>query len=298
MEVNVCSVCGGSTSHQGNKLLRCDSCASHYHQNCHEPRVENTWFDNFSDSDWNCGACKNRLESALEMGATGQNLSVEQKRLYLRSLPKQHLTELLLFCERQHPDLPFYSPTAIRRIIQETQLAQYETEARYESPTSNNNNNNNNNNSSSSNIPLILMSHHNAEHARRNHPQIGMHSRDSSSASAYDMDLPSYPSGDLPSYEDMIAQAITALDEPKGSPPKSIWEWMNKYVLELYIYIYIYYFCSNSISNYPLNPKFKASASQALQKAYKKGRFLKHGTAYTVNTEFDVAAYVSVDIKQ
>jgi hypothetical protein len=49
-------------------------------------------------------------------------------------------------------------------------------------------------------------------------------------------------------------------------------------------------------SNYPLNPKFRASASQALQKAYKKGRFIKEGALYKVNMEFDVTASVRLKI--
>jgi linker histone H1 and H5 family len=72
---------------------------------------------------------------------------------------------------------------------------------------------------------------------------------------------------DLPHYELMIVKALEAINDPNGSPPKSIWEWMN--------------------NNYPCNPKFRASASQALQKALKKGRLLKTGSLYKVNPDFN-----------
>jgi hypothetical protein len=44
--------------------------------------------------------------------------------------------------------------------------------------------------------------------------------------------------------------------------------------------------------NYPCNPKFRASASQALQKALKKGRLLKTGSLYKINPEFNPATAV------
>ena len=35
---------------------------------------------------------------------------------------------------------------------------------------------------------------------------------------------------DLPHYELMIVNALEAINNPNGCPPKEIWEWMNKYV--------------------------------------------------------------------
>jgi hypothetical protein len=34
---------------------------------------------------------------------------------------------------------------------------------------------------------------------------------------------------DLPHYELMIVNALNAINDPNGSPPKAIWDWMNKY---------------------------------------------------------------------
>jgi len=36
---------------------------------------------------------------------------------------------------------------------------------------------------------------------------------------------------DLPHYELMIVNALQAINDPNGSPPKAIWEWMNTYFL-------------------------------------------------------------------
>jgi hypothetical protein len=60
---------------------------------------------------------------------------------------------------------------------------------------------------------------------------------------------------DLPSYEVMIIEAITQMNEPDGSAPKDVFTWMDK--------------------NYVLQANFRPSASQALQKAFRKGRFEK-----------------------
>ena len=35
---------------------------------------------------------------------------------------------------------------------------------------------------------------------------------------------------DLPHYELMIVHALQAINDPNGSPPKQIWDWMNRYV--------------------------------------------------------------------
>jgi linker histone H1 and H5 family len=60
---------------------------------------------------------------------------------------------------------------------------------------------------------------------------------------------------DLPSYEDIIVEALMGCPDPEGSVPKNIFTWMS--------------------SHYPLQSNFRPSASQALQKAYKRGRFEK-----------------------
>ncbi|KIM89121.1 hypothetical protein PILCRDRAFT_813030 [Piloderma croceum F 1598] len=60
---------------------------------------------------------------------------------------------------------------------------------------------------------------------------------------------------DLPSYEDIIVEALMGCPDPEGSVPKNIFTWMS--------------------SHYPLQSNFRPSASQALQKAYKRGRLEK-----------------------
>jgi hypothetical protein len=43
------------------------------------------------------------------------------------------------------------------------------------------------------------------------------------------LDSPIYGQNtDLPHYELMIVHALTAINDPNGSPPKAIWDWMNK----------------------------------------------------------------------
>ncbi|EJC98985.1 uncharacterized protein FOMMEDRAFT_23344 [Fomitiporia mediterranea MF3/22] len=60
---------------------------------------------------------------------------------------------------------------------------------------------------------------------------------------------------DLPSYEEMLVQALTVHNDPEGTAPKQLFQWMA--------------------ATYPLQANFRPSASQALQKAYKRGRFEK-----------------------
>ncbi|KAI0252334.1 hypothetical protein BJV78DRAFT_1201820 [Lactifluus subvellereus] len=73
---------------------------------------------------------------------------------------------------------------------------------------------------------------------------------------------------DLPSYEDMLVEALTELNEPDGSAPKSLFTWMA--------------------SRYPLHTNFRPSASQALQKAFKRGRLEKGSNGkYRLNASWD-----------
>ncbi|KAJ7781798.1 hypothetical protein DFH07DRAFT_949495 [Mycena maculata] len=60
---------------------------------------------------------------------------------------------------------------------------------------------------------------------------------------------------DLPSYEDMIVEGLNAVNDAEGMAPKDLFNWMA--------------------GRYPVQSNFRPSASQALQKAYRRGRFEK-----------------------
>lgn len=69
--------------------------------------------------------------------------------------------------------------------------------------------------------------------------------------------------GPLPSYEEMIVHALAEFRQPQGVAPKDLFAWMEQ--------------------TYPLTTNFRPSASQALQKAYKRGRLDKVGGKYRLN---------------
>lgn len=56
---------------------------------------------------------------------------------------------------------------------------------------------------------------------------------------------------DLPHYELMIVNALTAINDPNGSPPKIIWEWMNRCDLEKWRLIIV---TTHAIRNSALPP--------------------------------------------
>ncbi|CDW99242.1 hypothetical protein [Sporisorium scitamineum] len=64
----------------------------------------------------------------------------------------------------------------------------------------------------------------------------------------------------LPSYEDMIVEGLHVMGQ---APPRTLFNWMQ--------------------DTYPLTKKFRPSAHQALQKAFKRGRLLKTGSLYRIN---------------
>ncbi|KAG9123787.1 hypothetical protein FRC07_013966 [Ceratobasidium sp. 392] len=67
----------------------------------------------------------------------------------------------------------------------------------------------------------------------------------------------------LPSYEEMIVLALMENQNGEGIAPKDVFAWMS--------------------ARWPLNANFRPSASQALQKAYKRGRLEKVGAKYKLN---------------
>ncbi|KAJ3871184.1 hypothetical protein F5051DRAFT_486727 [Lentinula edodes] len=62
-------------------------------------------------------------------------------------------------------------------------------------------------------------------------------------------------SDEMPGYEDMIVEALNDVQDPEGLAPKDIYTWL--------------------INHYRVQANFRPSASQALQKAFKRGRFEK-----------------------
>ncbi|KAF8555726.1 hypothetical protein OG21DRAFT_821313 [Imleria badia] len=73
---------------------------------------------------------------------------------------------------------------------------------------------------------------------------------------------------DLPSYEEMIVEALLDSGDPEGCAPKSLFSWMAMH--------------------YPLQMNFRPSASQALQKAYKRGRLEKGSNGkYRLNENWE-----------
>ncbi|KAL4267574.1 Histone H1 [Pleurotus pulmonarius] len=73
---------------------------------------------------------------------------------------------------------------------------------------------------------------------------------------------------DLPSYEEMIVEALMDSNDPEGWMPKQLFAWMA--------------------SHYPIQSNFRPSASQALQKAFKRGRLEKSGDGkYRLNATWE-----------
>lgn len=73
---------------------------------------------------------------------------------------------------------------------------------------------------------------------------------------------------DLPSYEEMIVEALIDCGDPEGCAPKALFSWMAMH--------------------YPLQTNFRPSASQALQKAFKRGRLEKGNNGkYRLNDNWE-----------
>ncbi|RHZ80508.1 hypothetical protein Glove_134g178 [Diversispora epigaea] len=266
----VCTVCHDGRSPKNNRIVLCDNCDIPFHQQCHNPYIEDRVVE-IPTAEWLCLKCeeiqRGRKRRKVENGDTelrietssatsnnvnnipcdisGNGLTEIQKITYLSSLPQRVLIDLILIAEKLHPDLPLY-PADVREKI------------RSSSSTPNDNLLNVNNQILSttpppnqsftpqiSNTNTQLTQNNQTDPSRAHLPVVGV---------------------DLPSYEEMIVQALESIADPAGSAPRSIFEWMK--------------------STYPLHKKFRASASQALQKAVKKERVFRIGTVYQLNPNY------------
>ncbi|KTW29599.1 uncharacterized protein T551_02215 [Pneumocystis jirovecii RU7] len=236
-----CIICQRGHSPCSNRIVFCDGCNFPYHQLCHVPIIDDLVIS-LSDSEWLCYSCnKKRTKRTLLTGATGANLTEEEKKTYLASLPLSHLVELLFFCEKMCPNIPFYAPNT-HEILMEIRRAKEEAIMNENSITEQLNG--------------------------ENFDPESVLDEDSELSDAVDSNADADNLKDLPSYENMIVEALTAIHDSRGVPPRIIYEWME--------------------SNYPtLNPRFRASASQALQKAVKKGKLQKDGSNYFLNTDYN-----------
>ncbi|CAB4469353.1 unnamed protein product [Rhizophagus irregularis] len=219
------------------------------------------------DAEWICSKCddlRGRKRRKVEISATtvstvgsssrsysseisGDGLTEDQKIAYLSSLPQRVLIDLILIAEKLHPDLPLY-PADVKEKIANNAYA-----------------------SDRGSDPRVLTNSTALPH-QSFMSQMSIPSQPTQSYSPSSINnnlsrahLPAVGI-DLPSYEEMIVQALASIADPAGSAPRNIFEWMN--------------------SSYPLHKNFRASASQALQKAVKKGRVFRIGTVYKINPNY------------
>jgi len=236
--VHICIVCQREHSPKSNRIVFCDGCDSPYHQLCHDPPIPEMIID-LEDTEWFCSTCEGkRAQQPLVTGASGKNLTEEQKKTYLACLPSSHLVELLLFCERQHPDLKFYAPNVVE-MLDEMHRQKAEAQARQEEEEA---------------ARARIM----AELPLPGTPAPAAIAEEGSISGA----------DELPSYDEMVMVALreNAQERPLGMLPKEIFDWMAK--------------------RYPLQPKFRASANQGLQRNFRAGRVEKNDSLYRVNSDY------------
>ena len=108
-----CKTCDRGHSPKSNLIVFCDGCNTPYHQLCHVPVIDNLLIT-LPDAEWFCATCdQRRAQSKLEMGYNGAELTEEQKKTYLVSLPTSHLVQLIMYANAQSPQLGLFSPNTV-----------------------------------------------------------------------------------------------------------------------------------------------------------------------------------------
>ncbi|KAH6616751.1 hypothetical protein C7974DRAFT_51494 [Boeremia exigua] len=107
-----CKTCQRDTDPSQNRIVFCDSCSTAYHQYCHNPPISNEVVT-VLEKEWLCGPCARSRESVVqgtEHLVAAEDLSIDEKRAYLSTLPQPQLVSLLLHATIRHPELPVFPP--------------------------------------------------------------------------------------------------------------------------------------------------------------------------------------------
>lgn len=129
----------------------------------------------------------------------------------MQSLTRNQLEELVLYASELDPNLPLFPAGDVDQF----QVPRLQISPRRQQ------------------IPEIDMN----EHAQYNHRMPDQDLQQLPMTPMHDVPLQVSPlesplygqNTDLPHYELMIVHALSAINDPNGSPPKQIWDWMNKY---------------------------------------------------------------------
>lgn len=147
----ICQICQRGQSPAANMIVFCDGCNTPYHQLCHDPPIDNLVVT-VVEAQWLCNLCDvKRVDRNVQTGLCGENISEEdvspillhmnclhwvltslrilQKKIYLASLPLSSLVDLLFFCEKKIPSLPFYPPN-IKEVIKDIRSPTSNTSSR------------------------------------------------------------------------------------------------------------------------------------------------------------------------
>ncbi|KAF8457798.1 hypothetical protein BGX38DRAFT_729263 [Terfezia claveryi] len=184
----ICKICQRGHSPQSNMIVFCDGCNIPYHQLCHDPPIDDLVIA-VADAEWFCKECSSkRTDRPLVTGMSGANLTEDEKRTYLASLPMGSLVELLFLAEKQHPDLQLYDPST-KAIVAGIKAAAMLHE-----------------------VPIkVTPARGGGGGVHTNGDAIGTSVRGRASID----------------YEELIIRALAAINDPVGVQPKLIWEWLK-----------------------------------------------------------------------
>ena len=226
-ETHYCHICSRSGAPSQNKIIFCDSCGTPYHQLCHQPNVSEATFN--SGKEWFCSSCKPPTAvEGMSPRMMGQGIPEAQvplfycrislkKRAILQSLHPNQLIDLLVYASDMYPNLDIF-PTG--------EVDQFQVPRLHPAPRL-------------QRMPDIDVNSHPQYNDNRlqdpQNPPPGLPMTPMQEPPPHHqspMESPMYGQNvDLPHYELMIVNALQAINDPNGSAPKAIWEWMNKYFL-------------------------------------------------------------------
>lgn len=113
-EGQLCVKCSRGHSPTHNQVVFCDGCNDAWHQWCHEPKIPKDVVE-IPDKEWICVNCHDKREMenlpiGNRIGNQVLNLSLDDQKRYLLSLPHKTLVRLLLHSLEATPNLPIFAP--------------------------------------------------------------------------------------------------------------------------------------------------------------------------------------------
>ena len=233
----VCASCLSDHSDPGDELVLCDMCDAAHHQTCHRPRIPDAVLDD-PDSKWYCVTCTSQgaqvapvldpADIVWEDSLPASQVPPSTRQAYLDDLPRAYLKKIVEMLLERYPDARVF-PKDVEAQIAGAVVASVASEASHPGKRKRDEADETHTHAKMARMDQGTPALRTYTQMPRDPPSYRPEIDPSLAAQSANSDTHET----LPPYEEMIVQALKYIDDPNGSLPRLMFEWMNECVTRL-----------------------------------------------------------------